>query len=98
MAAESIRRCQIACPWSCFALRPVDRGFPYSSARAELKAPLVREVAVHGKVLRTHVQLKPKPALHEAAVHASPGLPMSAQAMVGLGIVKLVMISICEAL
>lgn len=32
-----------------------------------------------------------------AAVHASPGLPMSAQAMVGLGIVKLVMISICEA-
>eukprot|EP00439_Symbiodinium_sp_Y106_P046906 s3986_g6.t1 len=32
-----------------------------------------------------------------AAVHASPGLPMSAQAMVGLGIVKLVMISLCEA-
>ncbi|CAE7600597.1 retm [Symbiodinium natans] len=31
------------------------------------------------------------------AVQASPGRPMSTQAMVGLGIVKMVMISLCEA-
>ena len=71
-----------------------------STGQPELKAPLVREIAIQCMCLRrAHgVQLNPKPALHEAAVHASPGLPMSAQAMVGLGIVKLVMISLCEAL